>query len=153
MPSALIIFASLTGNTEEIARLTQKALQKLGVQVSVRECTQAYVSEFKTVDICVVATYTYGSEGDLPYEIEDFYFDLESLDLRGKVFGVLGSGEKFYDYYCKSVDDFDRQFVKTGAERGASPLKIELKASKQDILCIEQFAQNLVNMYLQKNYR
>ena len=66
--------------------------------------------------ISVVATYTYG-DGDLPDEIVDFYEDLQEIDLSGKIFGVCGSGDTFYDDFCKSVDDFEAVFTQIGAKR------------------------------------
>ena len=59
--------------------------------------------------IAIVATYTYG-DGELPDEMMDFYEDLADLNLNGKIYGVVGSGDTFYDEFCKAVDDFDRVF-------------------------------------------
>ena len=35
----------------------------------------------------------------------DFYEDLADLNLNGKIYGVVGSGDTFYDEFCKAVDD------------------------------------------------
>lgn len=147
MPKATIVYASWTGNSEEIAEFLTECFKKLNVEVILRECQQIDASDFLTADICVVSTYTFGSRGDLPDEIVDFYFDLEKLDLKGKVFGVCGSGEEFYGYFCKSVDDFDKQFEKTGAFRGAAPLKIELNPNEEDEMRIEAFAKDLLDTF------
>lgn len=112
MTLAKIVYASMTGNTEEIADIVAEAFENLDVDVEIDECTQVDAEDFEDADICVVATYTYG-EGDLPDEIVDFYEELQELDLNGKIFGVCGSGDTFYDQYCKSVDDFDAAFAKT----------------------------------------
>ncbi len=34
-----------------------------------------------------------------------------------QTYGVVGSGDTFYDEFCKAVDDFDRCFAATGAEK------------------------------------
>lgn len=47
---------------------------------------------FDDADICVIATYTY-DEGELPFDLEDFYDELPEQDLSGKVYGVVGSGD------------------------------------------------------------
>lgn len=145
MVNALIVFASLTGNTEDIAEILEETLSEMGVDVLLEECTQVYANEFLDYDICIVATYTYGSDGDLPEEIEDFYEDLAELDLSGKVYGVLGSGETLYDKFCQSVDDFDEQFQLTGAVRGSDSVKVDLDADVRDVGNIEEFAKNLFN--------
>lgn len=150
MAKALIVYASLTGDTAEIADILAKSLEKRGVESLVEECTQTHPKEFMDYDICAVATYTYGSAGDLPEEIEDFYFDLAELDLTGKIYGVLGSGDRIYGYFCKAVDDFDEQFKSTKATRGSDVVKVQLNASEKDVKNIEGFAQNLVNTHKQK---
>lgn len=147
MTLAKIVYASMTGNTEEIADIVSEAFENLNVEVEIDECTQVDAEDFEAADICVVATYTYG-EGDLPDEIVDFYEELQELDLSGKVYGVCGSGDTFYELYCKSVDDFDAAFAKTGAEKGAENVKVEMAAEEEDIENLEAFAKKLVEAAL-----
>lgn len=144
MTLAKIVYASMTGNTEEIADIVAEAFENLNLDVEIDECTQVEAEEFEAADICVVATYTYG-EGDLPDEMEDFYEDLKELDLTGKIFGVCGSGDTFYDQYCKSVDDFDAVFEKIGATRGADSVKVEMAAEEEDIENLEAFAKKIAD--------
>lgn len=145
MTLAKIVYASLTGNTEEIADIVAEAFENADIEVKINECTQVDAEDFKEADICVVATYTYG-DGDLPDEIVDFYEDLQELDLTGKVFGVCGSGDTFYDEFCKSVDDFEAVFEKTGASKGATSVKVDLAAEEEDIQNIEAFAKKILEM-------
>lgn len=144
MARALIVYASLTGNTEEIADILAEALEELEVEVDVKECTSATADEFQDYDLCVVATYTYGTDGDLPDEIVDFYEELGEEDLTGKVYGALGSGDTFYDKFCQSVLDFDAQFATTGATKGAENVLVDLNAEEEDVKNIEAFAKSLV---------
>lgn len=143
MASALIVYASLTGNTLDTAEILAESFEKLHINTTVEECTMVYAEEFLKYDICVVATYTYGDNADLPEEIEDFYADLPKVDLSGKIFGVLGTGDSIYDQFCQSVDDFDQQFEKTKALRGAEMLKIDLDPEIEDVRRIEQFAKSI----------
>lgn len=147
MTKALIVYASFTGTTEGIAQLLAQDLRALNIDVLVKECTEVYPSEFMDYDICIMATYTYGADGALPEEAEDFYFDLEEVNLKGKIFGVLGSGDLIYERFCPAVDDFDKQFEKTGATRGATPLKINLSPDQTDKENIKRFAEDLVAAY------
>ncbi|PZO94147.1 flavodoxin [Streptococcus halichoeri] len=142
MAFAKIVYASMTGNTEEIADIVANKLEELGHDVELDECTTVDASDFEDADIAIVATYTYG-DGDLPDEIVDFYEDLQDLDLSGKVYGVVGSGDTFYDYFCKSVDEFEEQFALTGAKKGADSVKVDLAAEDEDIENLEQFATQL----------
>ena len=132
MTLAKIVYASMTGNTEEIADIVAEAFEDLELEVA----------DFEEADICVVATYTYG-DGDLPDEIVDFYEDLQEIDLSGKIFGVCGSGDTFYDDFCKSVDDFEAVFTQIGAKKGADSVKVDLAAEEDDIQRLEEFAKKL----------
>ena len=143
MTLAKIVYASMTGNTEEIADIVAEALENLAIEVDINECTQVDADEFEEADICIVATYTYG-DGELPDEIVDFYEDLQELDLSGKTLGVCGSGDTFYDDFCKSVDDFEAAFAKTGAIKGAESVKVDLAAEEEDIQNLEDFAKKIV---------
>lgn len=143
MALAKIVYASLTGNTEEIADVVAEALENLNIDVTVDECTQVDATEFEEADICIVATYTYG-DGELPDEIVDFYEELQELDLAGKIYGVCGSGDTFYDDFAKSVDDFEQAFEKSGATKGADSIKVDLNVEAEDIDNLEDFAKKLV---------
>ena len=129
MALAKIVYASMTGNTEEIADIVAKKLEELGHTVDVDECTTVDAADFEDADICIVATYTYG-DGELPDEIVDFYEDLADLDLSGKIF-------------CHSVDEFENQFTFTGATKGADSVKVDLSAEDEDIENLEAFAEKV----------
>ena len=131
MALAKIVYASMTGNTEEIADIVAKKLEELGHTVDVDECTTVDAADFEDADICIVATYTYGDG------------ELADLDLSGKIFGVVGSGDTFYDYFCKSVDEFENQFTFTGATKGADSVKVDLSAEDEDIENLEAFAEKI----------
>lgn len=144
MALAKIVYASLTGNTEEIADIVAEALEEQDIEVEIEECTQVDAADFADADICIVATYTY-DEGDLPDDIVDFYEELKEVDLTGKIYGVVGSGDTFYEFYCKSVDDFEAVFEKTGATKGAEAVKVDLAAEEEDILKLEAFAKTIAS--------
>lgn len=146
-PKIVIVYASWTGNTEQVANILTGYFEKENQEVHIHECQQVNADIFLSADICVVATYTFGSEGDLPDEIYDFNEDLGRLDLTGKVFGVLGTGEAMYGYFCKAVDDFNSQFLSVGAVQGADVVKVELSANRQDIIKIEAFGRSLLKTY------
>lgn len=139
-----IVYASMTGNTEEIADIVGNKFEELGHTVDIDECTTVDAADFEDADVAIVATYTYG-DGGLPDEIVDFYEDLADVDLEGKIFGVVGSGDTFYDYFCKSVDEFENQFALTGAIKGADSIKVDLAAEDEDIEKLESFAETIAN--------
>ena len=58
MTVAKIVFASMTGNTEEIADIVADKFRDLGVEVDVDECTTVDAEDFLEADIAVVAIST-----------------------------------------------------------------------------------------------
>lgn len=144
MASAKIVYASMTGNNEEIAGILEAAFENLGVSVNSDEISQADAADFLDSDICVVATYTYG-DGELPDEAIDFYEDLADEDLSGKIYGVCGSGDTFYDDFGKAIDDFSKAFTKAGATKGAETVKVDLAPEADDTDRLNAFVKQLVD--------
>ncbi len=142
MALAKIVYASMTGNTEEIADIVADKLRDLGLDVDIDECTTVEAEDFLEADVAIVASYTYG-DGELPDEIVDFYEDLKDVNLEGKYYGVVGSGDTFYDEFCKAVDDFDQVFAEIGAEKISENVKVDLAAEDEDIENLEKFAEEI----------
>lgn len=140
-----IVYASMTGNTEGISEIIEDQFIDAGLEVEREECTDVDPDFFEDADICIVATYTYG-DGELPFEIEDFFADLEEEDLEDKLFGVVGSGDTEYgEYFCQSARDFVEQFKKTGATEGAEMVEIENEAGGEDTERLQAFVDQLVS--------
>ena len=69
---ALVVYATITGNNEDVADLVTESLEDRDVDVEMTEISLADPADFEDVDICVVCPYTY-DEGALPDEGMDFY--------------------------------------------------------------------------------
>lgn len=145
MAEALIIFASLTGNTEEMADIVADRLEEKGITTDVLEVSQAEAEDFLDYDACLIGSYTYGVDGVLPDEMLDFYDDLVQLDLSGKVFGVFGSGDTYYEYFCAAVDHFEKAFLSIGAKPGGATCKINLNAEEEDIQRLYALADGIAS--------
>lgn len=152
MTQVMIVYASLTGNTRAGAQIVAEAFKELGTNVNLIESYDADPYDFEDADICVVGTYTYGTDADLPDEIVDFYEELEDVDLTGKVSGVFGSGDSFYvGKYCLCVDDFEEQFLKTGAVKGAQGIKYNLDPDNEAKETLMKFAKELLDKFNEMN--
>nr|SFZ88548.1 Flavodoxin [Loigolactobacillus rennini] len=145
MALAKIVYATMTGNTEGISEILEKAFEDQGLEVDREEADDVDSDFFEDADICVVATYTY-DDGELPFDFEDFHDDLEDEDLSGKVFGVAGTGdsELYPDYFCFAADKFEAAFKETGAKKGSDTVKIENEADDDDAKKLQKFAKELV---------
>ncbi len=47
MALAKIVYASMTGNTEEIADIVAEAFENMDIEVEINECTQVDADEFE----------------------------------------------------------------------------------------------------------
>ncbi|HIZ95900.1 MAG TPA: flavodoxin [Candidatus Ligilactobacillus excrementavium] len=149
MPTAKVVFATITGNNEDIADIISDNLEDQGFEIEQIEISQAEIEDFEEADICVICPYTY-DEGALPDEGLDFYDDLkEEAQLDGKVYGVAGSGDTFYEgFYCTAVDDFSNAMKGANAIQGAPDLKINLAPdSDEDLAALDDFSKKLVETY------
>ncbi len=146
MPVAKIVYATMTGNTEGISEILEDDFTDLGFEVERVQGDDADEDFFADADVCVLATYTY-DEGELPFDLEDFYDELPDFDLSGKVYGVVGSGdsELYPDYFCLAADKFAAAFAKTGATCGHEVVKIENDADEDDEIVLKEFAEALAN--------
>ncbi len=143
---AHVVFATITGNNEDVADIVTEALEDLDVSVIESEISQSDVSDLVESDIIVIVPYTY-DEGALPEEGLDFFDDLADIDLTNHIYGVAGSGDVFYgDDYGVAVDKFDQQLAKTNAKKGADSLKINLAPDEDDITKLDAFAKQLVDV-------
>ncbi len=148
---ALVVYATITGNNEDVADIITDALEDLDVDVEKTEITMADPDDFNDADICVICPYTY-DEGALPEEGLDFYDDLQEEHLDGKVYGVAGSGDTFYgDDFCVAVDKFGEALAKAGASKGAENVHINLAPDEDDIKKLDAFAKQLVEKAGQAN--
>lgn len=144
---AQIVFASMTGNDEDMAEILEENLQDAGFDVKNIDVSFADATSYLDADLCVMVTYTYG-EGVMTDELKDFYDQLITLDLSGKKFAVMGSGDKTYkDHYCENVDDFEKAFIKCGAVEVAKPVKIENAVDDEDIDLIDQATEEIVEAF------
>ena len=140
---ANIVYASMTGNNEDIADMLEEDLQDYGFETESNDISFADASEFEDADLCIIVTYTYG-EGKMTDELIDFYDQLKELDLSGKSFAVLGSGDKTYGkHFCENVFDFEKAFKNCGATEITKPVTIENAPDDADIDLIDQAAEEM----------
>lgn len=142
MTKVKIVFASITGNDEDIAYVLTEKFEDLGCDVDMSEVSQTDAADFEDADICVIASYTY-DQGIVPDEALDFYDDMQDLDLSGKVYGVCGSGDTFYEDFCRAVDEFAKIFDQVGATRGADLVRVELEPEQDDIDHLDDMAEKI----------
>lgn len=120
----IIAYASMSGNTEEIADLIKNSLEIYSININLKEIEHMNATELLDYDGIILGSYTWG-DGELPYETEDFYEELLDLDLNGKIVSVFGSGDTAYPKFCAAVDILEERLQQQGAAIAVEGLRIE----------------------------
>ncbi|SHG47177.1 flavodoxin [Ornithinibacillus halophilus] len=151
MSKILIIYTSMTGNTELMAEAMEAHLNRKNHEVTMKnfEFDPFDIKELMDYDAALVGTYTW-DDGEIPYEVEDFYDELDEVDLTGKPCGVFGSADSFYDCYGGAVDLMAMRLFQAGATKQAKRLKVDLEPSDEDIRKCEQMADEICAMLVEK---
>src|SRR4029453_17925262 len=128
MPKVLVVYASMTGNTEEMAEAIAEGAKEAGAEVVSKEAFDASAEELNDYDGIIIGAYTWG-DGELPDEFIEFYEAMDSLDLSGKKTAVFGSGDTSYPIYCAAVDIIEAKLKELGAEIAGECIKFEYNPS------------------------
>ncbi|MDY0405048.1 flavodoxin [Virgibacillus sp. 179-BFC.A HS] len=146
MGKILTVYASSTGNTELMAEAMVAYLESKHHEVDVKtfDFDKIDVEELLDYDAVLIGTHSW-DEG-LPYEVEDFYEDLDEVDLTGRLFGVFGSADSFYESYGIAIDLMSDRLEGRGAVLVPESLKVDLEPEKEDIARCEAFAEKLETM-------
>lgn len=142
-----IIYASVTGNTKELAKLLESSFQQYGLFPFLCEANRFPLEKFKEFDAIVIATYTWGS-GEIPGSMRPVYEAFEQQDLMHITTAIAGTGDSFYPHFCGALDAFrDMLYVRT---KLAATLKVELAPQDSDSprchLFVKSILKRLGNM-------
>ncbi|SDM79804.1 flavodoxin I [Sediminibacillus halophilus] len=145
MPKVILLYCSMSGNTEEMAEIIEKTMKKQGLEVLAFQIDldDIAAADLLDYDAILFGTYTWG-DGDIPYETEDFYDDMEEIDLTGKVVALFGSCDSMYPHYGGAIDTFAERFKERGAASVLYHLKVDLTPDEDDMKRCEVFAEEFV---------
>ncbi|CUA81354.1 flavodoxin [Anoxybacillus suryakundensis] len=136
MSKVIMVFTSMTGNTEEMAETIADGVREQGIELDVKEVLDTTATELEQYDGILLGAYTWG-DGELPDDFLDFYDELDHVDLTGKKAAVFGSCDSSYEKYGAAVDILIEKLQERGAEVILDGLKIELTPTDEDKqLCI-----------------
>ncbi|MGQ5113470.1 flavodoxin [Bacillus halotolerans] len=144
MGKILLVYATMSGNTEAMADLIEKGLQEAEAEVDRFEAMDIDDAElFNDYEHIVLGTYTWG-DGDLPDEFLDLAEEMEALDFTGKTCAVFGSGDTAYEYFCGAVDTLEEKIKERGGEIVLPSVKVEMNPEGEEEVLKEfgrQFAR------------
>ena len=114
-----ILFATETGNSEDLANRTAETAEEKGFEVDVQN-----VEDFDLADLasetCLVFIGSTMGEGEPPESAWDFHDALteeQDLDLSGLSYSVVALGDKSYgDLFCAFGKKIDGELARLGAK-------------------------------------
>ncbi len=140
--NVLIVFTSMTGNTELMTKTIGNELRCLGFSVTEKDAFEAETDGLDFYDVLLIGSYTWG-DGDLPDEIVDFYEELGKLDLTDKEAAVFGSGDSSYEHFARAVDIFEESLKDQGCHILLKGLKVDRESDEVIQEISKTFAQQL----------
>lgn len=147
MANIIMVYASMTGNTEEMAEEIAKGIRDIGGVVDVKSVMDAEASELEQYDAILLGAYTWG-DGELPDEFLDFYEEMKGISLEGKRAAVFGSCDSAYDAYGAAVDILIEKLTQVGAKVVLPGLKVELTPTSKDVEECKMFGKQFVEQLL-----
>jgi sulfite reductase (NADPH) flavoprotein alpha-component len=117
--SVLILYGTVTGNSETLANKLADALRPTGLTTRIRDMAHCQPNTLTQANYLLVVASTYG-DGEPPDDAAPFWHAVvhgNGLDLRGVRFSVLALGNTTYDHFCKCGRDFDDALERHGATR------------------------------------
>ncbi|MQS53065.1 flavodoxin domain-containing protein [Companilactobacillus mishanensis] len=139
MSNILITYTSMTGHNEKIAKHLEEYLKGKGADVTLEQLVDSDAFDLPDYDAVIVGSYTY-HEGELPDEAQDFYEDLEDVDLDRTKFAVFGSSSKGHIHYGRAVDYFTMQLNSSNGDQATDSVKINGEVEPDDLKRIETMA-------------
>ncbi|MBL6009387.1 flavodoxin [Bacillus halotolerans] len=141
MGKILLVYATMSGNTEAMADLIEKGLQEAEAEVDRFEAMDIDDAElFNDYEHIVLGTYTWG-DGDLPDEFLDLAEEMEALDFTGKTCAVFGSGDTAYEYFCGAVDTLEEKIKERGGEIVLPSVKVEMNPEGEEEEVLKEFGR------------
>ena len=110
-----ILYATQTGNAEEVAQNLSSLAKSKGFIVNINEMNHYTMDQFRKLKNVAIVTSTYG-EGEVPEMGIEFWKDLESSSIKisNLKYGLIALGDRSHEIFCgagkaisKKLDELD----------------------------------------------
>ncbi|MFD1418886.1 flavodoxin domain-containing protein [Companilactobacillus keshanensis] len=139
MSKIFLGYTSMSGRNEKIAGNLKSYLEEKGAEVDLEQLVDADAFRLPEYDAVITVTYTY-NDGDIPDEAQDFFEDLQDVDLAKTKFAVLGSSSKSHIHFGRAVDYFTMEMNSSNGDQVADSVKINEDPDDDDYARIHQLA-------------
>lgn len=142
-----MLYTSLTGNTEVMAEAVLNQLEQYNNQVVTKSFAEdaLQTEELLDYDAILIGVYTW-VDGDVPFEMEEFYDELEELDLTGKVCGVFGSADSDYEQYGTAAEMLYDLLEEQGSTMIKDKIIVDLEPDDSELDRCKKMADTVITM-------
>ncbi|ULT54407.1 flavodoxin [Neobacillus drentensis] len=138
----IIVYASMTGTTELIARSIAGELARADWHVTVKDAVDTFAEELLAYDCILIGSYTWG-DGELADEIICFHDELLAVPLSGKIAAAFGAGDSSYEQFGRAVNLLEETLENKGCQVIKPGLKVD-GGSEEEIKTISfSFAKKI----------
>jgi len=120
----LILYGSFTGNTQFVAEEISQDLKRDKIEHDLVNASEFSPQKIKDYDLLILGSSTW-DDGHLQYDFEEFFQEIQDLNLANKKFVAFGCGDSNYEEFCKAVDLIEDFWIKKGAEKINKGLRID----------------------------
>lgn len=124
----LLVYATYSNSTYEVATHLQQVLEGLGDTVTVQLASETKAEDFSDFDTVVFASPSWDYNGKEGQPHEDFAPLLESLstaDVSSLKYAICGTGDSSYTHFCGAVDVIEAALKTTPATKCHESLRID----------------------------
>ena len=143
MSKVIIVYTSMTGNTEAMATAVADGVKTVHQDLEMKDGLNIMPDELGEYDGIILGSYSWG-DGDIPDDFLDFYEEMDGVDLSGKKAAVFGSCDSSFETYGGAVDKLIEKLQECGAEVVLEGLKVELTPNDEDIQACNEFGVKFI---------
>jgi len=146
--STLILYASQTGNAEQIARELHQRLSDSGLSAALASVADFNPKELSRQQILLLVASTHG-EGEPPddaIELYEFLQGKRAPQLSGLKHAVLGLGDSSYEFFCQTGKDFELALSKLGSQPLLQRVDCDLDFAEDSSRWIEQVSKKVAEL-------
>jgi flavodoxin len=124
--NVLVIYATLTGNSESVAKTVRKELDNSAFETQLISGPDLKKEEIEQNDLFIIVTSTWGA-GQINEEFPNVIDQLTNSDLTDKRFALIGLGDMMYGeyYFCKAIDEASQIIMNSNGSTIGDILRID----------------------------